>query len=191
MDDGGLTGLQQAGIYAAIFASAVAIGLSIETRVRQARADRRQKKLEAKVHGLNPASATAAPPMPKSMVGYRPYGDPWDGTVRIHGSSSYAVVDDISLTMNGCAHAMYSIRWRTLHGTVIAIQRGGYNIDRPMGTGIPVEVERLDVDTLASSGLFIGTQCEQPVFRLAVSNPDEEHRLVDVAFEVQYWRAVP
>ncbi|MEV0827993.1 hypothetical protein [Nonomuraea rubra] len=110
------------------------------------------------------------PAWPVSYPGYR-YDREDSTTVRIFGGQRPAVVDRFPVTMNGCAHQRFFVRWRTLGEEQVKVQV----VASPDLIPIAEPVE-------GSAGWIASHGCGQPSWMVA-----GESRLVDVHVAWQRW----
>jgi hypothetical protein len=134
------------------------------------------------------ASRKAIPPFPVALTGFRSDSgkDFWGNEFGLHGSirifegNGWAGIPDFPNTMNGCSEGVFMIRWRSANPDVRIASSRGYSTDN-------ISAER----KIGSFGYMYGTNCEQPLFKFAGTLNGNQSNLVDVYYELKFWRAAP
>jgi len=134
-------------------------------------------------------SSETIPPFPSEWTGYHFeagmdfWGKPSSesGTIRLFQGAGWQGIPEFPATMNGCSSGAFMIRWRSAHpDTPVESSLRSFNA-----------VVALDSKPAQGFGYMSGTNCEQPMFKF----PDEPNRhgatLVDVHYELKFWRAAP
>jgi hypothetical protein len=134
------------------------------------------------------ASSNSIPEFPRTLSGYKPTGnlDYWDHTLpfSLHGSTRLfesngweKISDDFPITMNHCSAGVWMIRWRSANPNV------------RIASGIGNDADHVESQKTGSFGYMQSYNCEQPVFKFVGSR--DSSTLVDIYFELKFWRAAP
>lgn len=127
----------------------------------------------------------AIPSFPGILSGYRSEGNrdfwnkpfPIEGSIRVFDGGDWTGIWKFPSTMNGCSSGVFMIRWRSADPSVRirASVRHSSTSDGDEKTG--------------TFGYMSGSNCEQPMFKFGESRHDGT--LVDVYYELKFWRAAP
>jgi hypothetical protein len=127
----------------------------------------------------------AIPSFPGILSGYRSeenedFGNkpfPIEGSIRVFEGGDWTGIWKFPSTMNGCSAGVFMIRWRSADPNVRirASVRHSSTSDGDEKTG--------------TFGYMSGSNCEQPMFKFGESRHDGT--LVDVYYELKFWRAAP
>jgi TIR domain len=128
------------------------------------------------------ASSETIPNFPEVLSGYRSennkdfWGNAFDcrGTIRVFDGNGWEGIWGFPNTMNGCSAGVFMIRWRSSSPDIPVSTIVGYAPDTAYGEA-----------KTGSFGYMYGTNCEQPLFKVAGAS------LVDVYYELKFWRAAP
>lgn len=133
-------------------------------------------------------SSGTIPDFPEVLIGYRSGNDRdfWGnafackGTIRIFDGNGWEGLFDFPNSMNGCSAGMFMIRWRSSSPDIPIATTLGYMPDtnhREMKIG--------------AFGYMYGTNCDQPLFKIAKALNHNSSTLVDVYYELKFWHAAP
>lgn len=136
-------------------------------------------------------SSETIPQFPRALSGYRPTGDLdyWDhplpfslhGSIRIsQGGGWQAISDDFPKTMNHCSAGVFMIRWRSDNPNVLVSTALANELDTPETS---VQTGRF--------GYMRGWNCVQPAFKFGRAINGNKSNLVDIYYELKFWRAAP
>jgi hypothetical protein len=140
-------------------------------------------------------SSETIPPFPRTLSGYRATGnlDYWDnplpftlhGSVRIHqGFGWQGISDDFPMTMNHCSAGAFMLRWRSDNPDVLISSMLADEINyRYPFPGNTVQTGRF--------GYMQGFNCVQPAFKFSRAINGNKSNLVDIYYELEFWRASP
>jgi hypothetical protein len=140
-------------------------------------------------------SSETIPAFPRVLTGHRPTGDLdyWDNplTVELHGSVRISqgfgwqgISDDFPMTMNHCSDGMFMIRWRSANPDVLVSSMLAHEINyRYPFPGNTVQTGRF--------GYMQGFNCVQPAFKFLRAINRNKSNLVDIYYELKFWRAAP
>lgn len=108
---------------------------------------------------------------------------PTTGSIRIFDGNDWEGLWDFPLTMNGCSHGVFMIRWRSADPNIRIHSVAAYSA-------------AVASESKAKTGIFgymSGTNCEQPIFKVAdtLYHYVPGTLLVDVFYELKFWRAAP
>lgn len=148
------------------------------------------EKLWTRNYGVNTAtSSEAIPSFPDILSGYRFVGENKDfwgnsfdcrGSIRILQDNDWAGIQDFPNTMNNCSAGVFMIRWRSS------------NPDFSISSTVAYSEETVSNGKSGKFGYMYGTNCEQPLFRFEGNlNDDNYSYLVDIYYELKFWRAAP
>lgn len=136
-------------------------------------------------------SSETIPQFPGALSGYRSTGDLdyWDnhlpfslhGSVRIfQGNGWQGISDDFPKTMNHCSAGKFMMRWRSDNPNVL------------VSTALAWESDILEPPTQTGRfGYMRGWNCVEPVFKFARAINGNKSTLVDIYYELKFWRAAP
>ena len=133
-------------------------------------------------------SSATIPAFPRALSGYRSQGnrDFWGnpietlGTVRVFEGQSWETIFEFPNTQNQCSAGVFMVRWRVANPNIRVASAIGYSTDNPYTRA-----------RASSYGYMYGTNCEQPMWRLADNVRDDGGNLVDIYYELKFWRAAP
>lgn len=133
-------------------------------------------------------SSETIPIFPEVLSGYRSennkdfWGNAFDcqGTIRIFNGNGWEGLFEFPNSMNGCSAGMFMIRWRSSSPDILIATTLGYMPDANHG-----EMK------IGAFGYMYGTNCDQPLFKIAKALNQNSSTLVDVYYELKFWRAAP
>lgn len=135
------------------------------------------------------SSSETIPGFPSELSGYRFeaskdfWGKPFseNGSIRIFQGSGWQGIHKFPATMNGCSSGVFMIRWRSAY-TEMPVESSlrSYNA-----------VAEVDTKPPHGFGYMSGTNCEQPMFKFPDKPNPNGATLVDVYYELKFWRAAP
>jgi hypothetical protein len=82
--------------------------------------------------------------------------------------------------MNGCSAGVFMIRWRSASPDVRIVSALGYHYENV-----------IFARKTGAFGYMQGHNCEEPMFRFIGTNKRGESGLIDVYYELKFWRAAP
>jgi hypothetical protein len=133
------------------------------------------------------SSSDGIPPFPQQVSEYAYeagdkdfWGHPFHvrGTQRIFVGNGWEGIYRFPNTMNGCDAGVFMIRWRSANPNV----------------HVESSLRELSEDNSATTktggfGYMYGTNCQQPMFKIASAS--DGATLVDIHYELKFWRAAP
>lgn len=131
-------------------------------------------------------SSEAIPYFPDKLSGFRTAGDdkdfwskpfPLRGSIRLFEGKDWDGIPNFPHTMNGCSHGVFMIRWRSADPNV------------RIRSSVRHSSKSHSDEKVGIFGYMSGTNCEQPMFKFADSR--HEGNLVDLFYELKFWRAAP
>lgn len=135
-------------------------------------------------------SSAAIPAFPRKISEFRFAGanrDFWgkhydtEGSTRIFEGNDWEELYEFPNTMNHCTTGVWMLRWRSANPAVkISTRIANNNYDQgmtPWKTG--------------TYGYMYGTNCEQPYFKFASVARGNGSNLVDIYYEIKFWKAAP
>jgi hypothetical protein len=135
-------------------------------------------------------SSSAIPVFPRVLSEYRFAGknkDFWgnsfdtDGTTRIFEGNDWTELDKFPNTMNHCSAGVWMLRWRSANPAVrVSTGTANNTYDQGVSNG-----------KTGSYGYMYGSNCEQPYFKFAHAINGNESNLVDIYYEIKFWKAAP
>ncbi len=140
-------------------------------------------------HGVYIASSSETiPTFPSALVGYRATDDKdyWDrpfktkGSLRVFEGNDWEPIYEFPMTMNHCSDGVFMIRWRAAHPDVVVAAAVGYHY-----SGVIFETKA------GTFGYMQGTNCEEPLFKIAGADSGGAASLVDIYYELKFWQAAP
>jgi hypothetical protein len=147
------------------------------------------QKLWTKNGGVNIATSSAAiPPFPRTLSGFRSadnnkdyWGNSfdWKGTIRIFEGAGWTEIPDFPHTMNHCSDGVFMIRWRSANPDVRVATTVAYSKDNASG------------GKTGEFGYMYGSNCEEPLFKFNGTLRGNDSTLVDIYYELRFWRATP
>jgi hypothetical protein len=129
------------------------------------------------------------PAFPRTLAGFRSTGnlDYWDHSLRfsLHGSTRIfegngweRISDDFPMTMNHCSDGAFMLRWRSANPKVRITSAVGYHF-----------TNQIYAQKTGAFGYMQGSNCEEPLFKFVGSS--DTSTLVDIYYELKFWRAAP
>jgi hypothetical protein len=103
----------------------------------------------------------------------------WNGTIRIFEGQDWTEIGDFPHTMNHCSDGVFMMRWRSA------------NPDVSIETAVAYSSENIVKSKIGKSGFMYGNNCEQPMFKFADTINNNESNLVDIYYEIMFWKASP
>jgi hypothetical protein len=149
-------------------------------------------KLPKQLVGVYIATSSATiPAFPTALTGYRDAGkmDYWNerynlhGTIRIFDGHDWATIPDFPNSANHCGEGLFMIRWRSANPDVRIMSNAAL---RPEPTHNDVKKAKT-----GNFGYMVGTNCEQPLFKLAGTVKGNKSNLVDIHYELKFWQVAP
>jgi hypothetical protein len=133
-------------------------------------------------------SSENIPPFPRALSGYRAVGNedywgrPFDtkGSTRVGEGNGWEPIYDFPLNMNHCSDGVWMIRWRSANPDVRVASAAGYH-----HSGMVYATKT------GTFGYMQGTNCEEPLFKFASTLNGNKSNLVDIYYELKFWRAAP
>ena len=136
-------------------------------------------------------SSQTIPPFPRVLPGYRPTSntDYWgerlppnilQGSVRVGQSGEWEEIYQFPMSMNGCSAGTFTLRWRSADPKIRIESALGYHY-----TGV-IFARKTGV-----FGYMQGHNCEEPMFKFGGTTYAGGSNIVDVYYEVKFWRAAP
>lgn len=132
------------------------------------------------------ASSETIPPFPDRLIGFRPVEENQDfwnkpfpprGLIRLFEGNDWEGIPSFPHTMNGCAHGVFMIRWRSANPSL------------PVRSSVRHSSKSKGDEKVGAFGYMWGSNCEQPMFKI-VETP-YGHTLVDLFYELKFWQAAP
>ena len=160
------------GLLGAVFLLPLAFNVKSQPRSRRLSWPKKEGAYIAK-------SSAAIPAFPRTLSGYRPV-DNSNGTLRVFEGQGWQTIYEFPYQQNACDSSAFMIRWRVSNPNVRVVTAIGYSTDNPYTRA-----------RASSHGFMYGTACEQPMFRYADNVRDDGSNLVDIYYEVKFWRAAP
>ncbi len=144
--------------------------------------------------GVNIAKSSAEiPAFPRLLSGYRSAGTnkdfwgnefEWSGSIRV--GSDWTEIPDFPNTMNKCSAGVFMIHWRT--GYDISVKSSlAWMPENEQGVNL---ADNSDAKT-GKFGYMYGTNCEQPLFKVAEKSQNGLSTVVDIYYELKFWKAAP
>ena len=135
-------------------------------------------------------SSASIPAFPRTLRQYRfagknkdYYGESYntDGNTRIFEGKNWEELYQFPHSMNHCSDGVWMLRWRSANPAV-RISTGIVNntYDQGVSNG-----------KIGTYGYMYATNCEQPYFKFAKATRDNGSNLVDIYYEIKFWKAAP
>ena len=149
-------------------------------------------KLETGLVGVYIAtSSKTIPDFPRELPEYRDtgemnyWGEPYTlhGTIRIFEGNDWTTISDFPWSGNHCGEGLFMIRWRTSNPDVRVASNVAYSPDPSFNDAKKAKT--------GSFGYMLGTNCERPLFKFVGTVEGNKSNLVDIYYEVKFWRAAP
>ena len=138
------------------------------------------------------ANSTNLPDFPATINGYRHkpgldfWGKPYKelGTVRVFSRDGWTeLYPSFPNTMNRCHSGVFMVRWRSLNPEVLVESATSYSARMSVGLD--------EAAAPATKGIMQGSNCLQPLFKFSRALNNNPSTLVDVAYEIKFWRVAP
>ena len=135
-------------------------------------------------------SSSSIPVFPRVLRKFRFAGknkDYWgksfdaDRSTRIFEGNDWEELYKFPHTMNHCSDGVWMLRWRSANSAV------------RISTGIANNTYYQGVSNgkTGTYGYMYGTNCEQPYFKFSRATRGNGSNLVDIYYEIKFWKAAP
>lgn len=135
-------------------------------------------------------SSASIPAFPRTLRQYRfagknkdYYGESYDtdGNTRIFEGNDWEELYQFPHSMNHCSDGIWMVRWRSANPAVrISTGIANNTYDQGVSNG-----------KTGTYGYMYGTNCEQPYFKFAKATKNNGSNLVDIYYEIKFWKAAP
>lgn len=135
-------------------------------------------------------SSASIPAFPRTLRQFRfagknkdYYGESYDtdGNTRIFEGKDWEELSQFPHSMNHCSDGVWMLRWRSANPAVrISTGIANNTYDQGVSNG-----------KTGTYGYMYGTNCEQPYFKFAKATRGNGSNLVDIYYEIKFWKAAP
>jgi hypothetical protein len=127
------------------------------------------------------------PAFPKKMTGYISvagrdfWGNSFEskGKLRIFQGDDWMGIPDFPNTQNSCSTGVFMIRWRSANQDVRVLTSARYSSAETF----------YENSATGMYGYISGNNCEQPMFMFGGAANGNASTLVDVSYELKFWKA--
>jgi hypothetical protein len=131
------------------------------------------------------ASRQSLPNFPATIPGFYHesgkdfWGKPFEerGTIRLFDGSKWEGIPEFPSSSNGCGNGRFMVRWRSANPDVVI--KAGISFGWTSATSVKDGMQ----------GYIVGSNCHSPVFKFSHTKNGNQSNLVDVYYEVKFWRA--